>query len=152
MLFKTEQLKFKHDTSSSPKYLCCTICIEIILRLKELIFANYLKTHISVLFLVLAFVWPVCVFLCSRKFLQQNKNKSPWLPFHVILSVDMTNYGFPFQNVEFRPAPRWLSGRRTTSSSRRCTRWGTPRWQNGWRMLRRFVFLGIFSNSFILSN
>merc|ERR1712060_578173 len=64
---RPNNLNLSH-TSSSPKYLCCTICIEIILRLKELIFANYLKTHISVLFLVLAFVWPVCVFLCSRKF------------------------------------------------------------------------------------
>ena len=52
MLFKTEQLKSKHESFSNPIYLCCTICIEIILRLKELIFANYLKTHISVLFSV----------------------------------------------------------------------------------------------------
>merc|ERR1712243_463029 len=31
---------------------------------------------------------------------------------------------------------KWLSGKRTTSSSRRCTRCATPRWLSGWRMWR----------------
>merc|ERR1712002_522225 len=31
---------------------------------------------------------------------------------------------------------KWLSGKRTTSSSRRCTRCATPRWLSGWRTLR----------------
>merc|ERR1712121_173983 len=31
---------------------------------------------------------------------------------------------------------KWLSGKRTTSSSRRCTRCATPRWLSGWKMWR----------------
>ena len=45
------------------------------------------------------------------------------------------------QTVEFRPAPRWLSGRKTISSSRKSMRCATQRWPSGWRMLRRYWFL-----------
>ena len=41
----------------------------------------------------------------------------------------------------------WLSGRRTTLSSRRFMRCVTPRWQSGWRMWRR-PFLASWQTKF----